>query len=300
MLFCPSSSPLDVEDACVRVAWSALVPFALVLLFLLRVVTIRVFSNLFSFSSPLDEFLTLEEAEALDYDDSKPRESVTNDSVKKRPPQWFSALLTIAGLVQTGSWLAVAAYLFATTDRDIRSGVLAILFALSWLYASLKAALKPTAGPPYDLFALYLIHLLGASLMLGGVMYDHKVYMDPMPPRVILGGLIANLVVVFGLVALVLSRPLAVPSESSLSEGKNISPEDFTTLFGWVWFSWVTPLIAKGTNETLQEKDVWDLSVTMQARPVFRKFLTLDQKRGLLWKIWAANSKDMMCVYYLS
>ena len=34
-------------------------------------------------------------------------------------------------------------------------------------------------------------------------------------------------------------------------------------------------LIAEGTNTTLKEKDVWRMSVTMRARPVFRKFMTI-------------------------
>ncbi|KAL5521010.1 hypothetical protein ACEPAG_8932 [Sanghuangporus baumii] len=296
MFFCPyaSSNPFDLEDACIRTTWSAFVPFALVALYLLRLLSIRAFSRFISFSSPLIEFLSLEDAEALDYDESKPKGAAENEQIRKRSPFWFTITLTVFGLIETGSWLAVGAYMFAVGDKDIRGGILAFLFAATWLYASLKPALKPSVGPPYDLFALYLVHLVGASLMLEGVVFDHDVYDDPMPRRSVLLGLIANLVVTTGLVALVLSRPLNDPNILKESVGKNVSPEDFTTLWGWVSFSWVNPLVKKGTNETLKEEDVWDLSITMQARPVFRKFSTLDQKRSLLWKIWAANSRDIV------
>ena len=54
-------------------------------------------------------------------------------------------------------------------------------------------------------------------------------------------------------------------------------------------------LIAEGTNTTLKEKDVWRMSVTMRARPVFRKFMTI-KTGGLWWRLWEANSQDMMCV----
>lgn len=244
--------------------------------------------------------MTLEEAEALDYDESKPKAASGSDPVKKRPPFWFTIVLTVFGLVETGSWLAVGAYLFASGNKDIRGGILAFVFASTWLYASLKPALKPSFGPPNDLFALYIVHLLGACLMLGGLIFDHKVYDDPVPPRHVLAGLVANLVVTFILLLLILSRPLN--DSSTLEENnaeKNASPEDYTSLWGWVSFSWVDPLVKKGTNETLKEEDVWDLSVTMQARPSFRKFSTLDQKRSLLWKIWAANSRDIVYVNVL-
>ncbi|KAL5505095.1 hypothetical protein ACEPAH_7758 [Sanghuangporus vaninii] len=294
MFFCPSSNPFNIEDTCIITTWSALVPFGLVTVYLFCLSSVRVFSRSISFSSPLKEFLTLEEAEALDYDESKPRDAPTNGPVRKRPPFWFTIILVVFSLIETGSWLAVGAYIFATERKDTREGILAFFFAATWLYASLSPALKPCVGPPYDLFALYLVHFFGASLMLGGVVSDSTVYGDPTPPRLVLLALIANLVVTTVLLALVLSRPLNDPTMLKESVGKNVSPEDFTSLWGWVSFRWVNPLIKKGTNVTLKEEDVWDLSVTMQARPSFRKFSTLDQKRGLLWKILAANSRDIV------
>jgi hypothetical protein len=70
------------------------------------------------------------------------------------------------------------------------------------------------------------------------------------------------------------------------------APEDYTSLFRWITFAWVYPLIRRvglfpvellwteqqspqGTNNTLTEKDVPNLSPTMQARPVFYKFTQL-------------------------
>src|ERR1700750_978837 len=78
-------------------------------------------------------------------------------------------------------------------------------------------------------------------------------------------------------------------------QGKSISPEDYTTLFGWFTFSWIYPLIKrvshinfelacgmlpssiipKGTYSTLDEGDVWPLSASLQSRPVLIKFNTV-------------------------
>jgi hypothetical protein len=51
-----------------------------------------------------------------------------------------------------------------------------------------------------------------------------------------------------------------------------VSPEDYTRLWGWITFNWVYPLVKRGTNTTLHEKDVWGLSPTLQSRPIFFKF----------------------------
>ena len=48
------------------------------------------------------------------------------------------------------------------------------------------------------------------------------------------------------------------------------------TIFQWVTFSWVYPLVQRGTQSTMNEDDVWDLSPTSQSRPVFRKFTTIQ------------------------
>jgi len=37
-------------------------------------------------------------------------------------------------------------------------------------------------------------------------------------------------------------------------------------------FHWLYPLIHKGRYQTLNEEDVWNLSVTLRCKPVFIKF----------------------------
>lgn len=50
-------------------------------------------------------------------------------------------------------------------------------------------------------------------------------------------------------------------------------------------------------GETLDEKDLWKLSPTMQSRPVFIKFVAL-QCSTLLRRLWAANSRWIYCMRY--
>jgi hypothetical protein len=82
-------------------------------------------------------------------------------------------------------------------------------------------------------------------------------------------------------------------------QGKTVSPEDYTSLWGWVSFTWVKPLIDRGTYETLNEGDVWNLSPTMQARPVYLKFSSCKRKTLLRW-LWAANSLDLILDFVLT
>lgn len=82
-------------------------------------------------------------------------------------------------------------------------------------------------------------------------------------------------------------------------QGKSVSPEDYTSLWNWASFLWVKPLIDRGTYETLNEGDVWDLSPTMQARPVYAKFSTHKRPTLLRW-LWAANSLDLILDFVLT
>ena len=290
MLFC-SSNPLVWSDGCVREVWSALVPTGLVALFLL-VALLRV--PFPSITSSLAPFLTLEEAEQLDAEEDEKADTIK----KQKPSRWFTLVIVTFGLVQTAVWLALGAYLLIV-DSSNRQGILPFFFALTWLYAVLKPSLRPSVSPPYDLFTLYILHLVGAMLMLGGVLYDHNSYGDPLPPRLHFAALILNTAISFILVALVLSRPLALPSSrvSPADIGGRVSPEDYTSLWGWASFNWVNPLVNKGAKETLSEDDVWQLSSTMRARPLFRKFSTIRAK-SLIWQLIKANSQDIMQVAF--
>lgn len=55
----------------------------------------------------------------------------------------------------------------------------------------------------------------------------------------------------------------------------------------------------QGTNVTLNEGDVWNLSPTMQARPVYIKF-SQTKRNTLLKRLWAANSLDLILDFVLT
>ncbi|KIJ91365.1 hypothetical protein K443DRAFT_489956 [Laccaria amethystina LaAM-08-1] len=97
------------------------------------------------------------------------------------------------------------------------------------------------------------------------------------PPHIILA-LSSDLFVVIGL--LCLSMPLAVPSNL-------ITPSETKTALR------SGPLVDFGSDTTLNEGDVWNLSPTMQSRPIFVKFSTIPQSI-LLRRLWTANLLDLI------
>ena len=71
------------------------------------------------------------------------------------------------------------------------------------------------------------------------------------------------------------------------------TPEDYATLWSWISFDWVVPLLRTALARTaLSEDDIYPLSPIMKARPLYIKFSHLSG--GLLKRILHANSRDMI------
>ncbi|KAF7346282.1 ATP-dependent bile acid permease [Mycena sanguinolenta] len=263
---CPSSetNPFAVDDPCIRAAWSALLPAGLVLLLCLASIPLPALVKKHLFN-PAQPFLTLEEAEALS-GASPSDEEVASQSGSK----WTATVLASLALVQILLWIGVGVAEVASNALGL-GRILPFLFAISWGYAFLRPLVKnPIITAPMDLFWLFFLEFSGAVLLLGGVLLGFGTV-----PRNTTAIFVCNVILTTCLLVVVLRLPLAVPIRQPLPDELEPAPEDYTSLFHWITFAWVYPLIRRGTNDTLAEKDVWDLSPTMQARPVFYKFTQL-------------------------
>ncbi|KAG6877525.1 hypothetical protein C0992_009803 [Termitomyces sp. T32_za158] len=287
------SQPLDFHEACVRSAWAALVPFGVVLVLVLSTVPglpCRV-------PSVLRTFVTLEESEALSLHDNEIESEDLNGlheptkhthCVLRRP-----LLFVSIGLVSTFLYLTYFSYVLVTSSL-LPSALPSLLLALSWLYTVLRPTFKPPQTVPYDLFAVYTALSSGAVLQLGGVYYEHGVFGVPWPSVGTMLALWGSLGVTAAMVCVVLRMPLALPGKGVKAKdiGMTVSPEDYTSLFGWITFSWVRPLVQRGRYTTLDEKSVWNLSPTLQSRIIFNKFATTPAV-SLLRKLIATNFLDL-------
>ncbi|KAH7922269.1 P-loop containing nucleoside triphosphate hydrolase protein [Leucogyrophana mollusca] len=299
---CEDSSPFDFSEPCIRSSWGALLPAAFVLALCILAIPIPVPSFAKKVTNLVrarwQTYLTLHEAEALDADDATTASEVGQQG---SVPLWRTLVFAFVGLFQTLVWLAVGAYSLATDRPHIWLGVSPILIALTWLYATCKPVFRAKATIHYDLFGLFVVHLVTGVLLLGGALYEHKIFGVPLPPHLTFAGLIVNLVAVLVVLTTVVGMPFALPSDRVKKEdiGVTVAPEDYTTLWGWITFSWVYPMIKQGSSTTMNEGDVWNLSVTMQSRPVFIKFSTVFSS-SLLGRLWLANSLDIMLDFFLT
>ncbi|KAJ7258427.1 multidrug resistance-associated ABC transporter [Mycena haematopus] len=305
MNLCGDSDASDLANPCIRGSWAALAPSVLVLAISVSWVKLplpkpvrRVVGQL---KGLLAQYLSLREAEGLILADERnlPQaqlEVLADNAV----PLWRTVVFVFIGLLECLAWLASGAFLLVT-GYPRWEGIQQFLIASTWLYTVVRPILWPTATPPYDVLTLYIVHIAGGTLQLGGYIFLHNVWGAPLPGSLVLAGLSVNLAALIGLVVVVMGMPLELPSEfvEKDSIGSSVSPEDYTSLWGWVTFNWVKPLLKRGRNATLNEKDVWDLSPTFQSRPLFIKFSTLPQKK-LLARMWAASSFDIIADFILT
>ena len=112
-------------------------------------------------------------------------------------------MLTFVGLVETLCWIATASFTIIVYDGSVWGGLISLIVAATWLYATVRPVMRPPITVPWDLFVLYCAHLIGAVLNLGGIIFDHDVYSTPLPSPVALTARILHLAAVVFLLAIV-------------------------------------------------------------------------------------------------
>ncbi|KAJ7590252.1 multidrug resistance-associated ABC transporter [Mycena floridula] len=283
-----NAGPFEFADPCIRASWTTILPAALVL-----ALAILTWSPI---QSPLVMFLTVPEAEALEINrQNDPAAEIEPSPLKKRLRP--SNVFVFIGLVEALCWLAIGLHHIITIPHDIWGGLRPIIVAFSWSYT---VARPTTSTAPLDLFSVYCIQLATSLINDGVLLYEHLLFATPTPSILFLSAISVNLVIIAILLIIVLNMPLTVPSRSVKQEdiGHNVSPEDYTTLWQWIIFSWIYPLIEKGRDKTLGDKDIWPLSITMQSHIIFVKFISIYHSSLLHW-IWRANSLDIIVDFIL-
>ena len=248
----------DFDDPCVRSVWEAVIPASFVLIRLVTLAVPKRLSNhpvwilisqlkdssqinqrLAFIKIPFTTFLSLKDAEAY-----QPGEH--SDETAESVPLWRSLSLSSIALLETVAWTTVGGYSLIVTNDPVWKVWTPFTIAFSWLYASIRPLVRRRHTPPYDLFILYLLHLTSAALNIGAMLYDRALG-RPRPSQFLTATTMLDLAAIIIALGLVLRMPVAQPSTHvDKSEiGVSISPEDYTSLWGWVTFSWVTPLVEK-------------------------------------------------------
>ena len=295
---------LDFGDPFIRELWASLLPSAFVILFCATLIPVPGFvrSAWQRVSHPFRNSLPLERAEAYEATHASKDGSPADHSTPAKSATSIFQTTALSGLalLQVLAWLGLGSYSFAVRAQ-IWDVALPIVTAATWLYASLRPIIWSSQTVFYDLFTLYLAHVVTGLIVLGGSFFDHSVYQLPLPPPVVLAARVANLSVLAILLTIVLNMPFAVPSPRINKDdvGKSVSPEDYCSLWDWISFHWVVPLIKKGTYSTLNEDDVWKLSPTLSSRPLTSLYKELGHAH-IVWKLWTTNSGDMIWDFLLT
>ncbi|PVF92981.1 hypothetical protein CPB86DRAFT_768539 [Serendipita vermifera] len=264
---------------------------------------------------PFKTYLTTQEAEELlksvpkaEHNNSQPATPRRVDK-RHRGRSFFQAFLALAeGLV----WLSSAAYYLFYSSTSFSEGIKSerfwntLIVAVTWFYCTVKAARWQKKSPSYQLFALYLLLFLLFAAILAGYVYDTYVYQFNFfrSPAFLLGE-VFHLTITIILLVIVFNTPISSPIENGPINpqdiGKKISPEDYTTLWKWITFAWMTPVTRQ--TSLSKEEDVWELSPTMRTSAVYSKYKNLGKKfersdgkitgGSFFWHWWACNSLDV-------
>lgn len=209
-----------------RALWASLSPVALlVLLAFLNLNT--VFPT--SITALFTGFLPLSEAESLLDESLTPLETPS-------PPPWINRVLSFLALIQTVAWFFLG-YQRLNAKGDLAAWDVWTVFlvASTWCYATWRPFVRShSTSPPYDLFALYLIHLTAALVEIGVLIFNWYI-LNALPPNwVVLVAVIINLAILLSLIGVVLTIPLAIPSNQIDKEKiVGLLALHFTSIFPW-------------------------------------------------------------------
>lgn len=99
----------------------------------------------------------------------------------------------------------------------------------------------------------------------------------------------------------VLPSPTVAPLGSRPSHLYS-SPEDAVSLWNWMTFNYINPILDRAGEGTLNEEDVWDLPPGFKHSNLFRKYLKVMEKNPkmpLVWFLLQSNSQDLVIDFSL-
>jgi len=188
--------------------------------------------------------------------------------------QWQKAILIVPAVLETaywGFWTCTLAVNVLTgskprgghvgaTSYELTAAVLlahsyeltvTVLLTLSWLYGSLRPFFlkKKVLTVPYDLFSLYFSMLVVTGLNVAAIIYKQYTHGSRGLPTSH-GTALAFMVhtfLLFVLLGTILLLPVGTPPQGVDTEkiGTTITPEDYTSLAGWITFWWIYPIVKR-------------------------------------------------------
>lgn len=215
----------DLTNPCVRELWSTLpaITFvALILVFLLPIPLPRLVSKVLArIRAPFLPSLTVSEAEELErqfaLEDSSETPRFEHPATNAVAPQWRTALFTVLIFIELAAWLVLGVVHVVHATRHASAGDflqwIPLLISITWAYAFVRLLHRPPVTPPYDIFVLFILHLAGSVLTLGGQLYSSRTLGSPLPSRRVIAAESVHLGILVILLTLIVSLPLNVTTK---------------------------------------------------------------------------------------
>lgn len=147
-------------------------------------------------------------------------------------------------------------------------------------YLTLHPIFKPSRTPSMMVFTLYITHFTTSliSLVMAGYVRTITSRATPWASPTFFALESLTLATSMILITATLGMPLVDP-EITDRLGSDAQREDKVTLYDWITFAWVNPLIQLGYKQTLKDEDVPKLSKTMRSEQVFASLLAISEPR---------------------
>ncbi|KAJ1030229.1 hypothetical protein NDA16_001140 [Ustilago loliicola] len=192
------------------------------------------------------------------------------------------------------AWISALVFASLSTRRAHRVGaeagfenaaglqLVAALQVVGWTYASVSSSFFPSPTPPYALLIFYGLQLAGSA-----VSGYHSLFSVPDPPlspphqsqlAPPIFTLVSLALIALG-VALIMSLPLQVYDRNPQHDRNGYPPplEDYCTLWQWVSFSWLDPIISLAQTRPLEESDVSQLSKLSKSQVLLTKMRSVQR-----------------------
>ncbi|KAJ1602920.1 hypothetical protein NDA14_002008 [Ustilago hordei] len=216
-----------------------------------------------------------------------------------RQPRAVQVGLSLINISHLLAWVAALVFAFLSSHSADCIGaeagfqnalglrLVAAMQIVGWAYASSSSTFFPSPTPPYAILIFYGTQLAGSA-----VSAYHSLFSVPHAPlspphRSQLAPPIFSLVSM-GLtlvgVALIMGLPLQVYDRNPQHDRNGYPPplEDYCTLWQWVSFSWLNPIISLAQTRPLEESDVSQLSKLSKSqvlRTKMRRVQRIDTER---------------------
>lgn len=216
--------------------------------------------------------------------------------------RWRMAVFVVGGAVMAAVWSAVlGTSVWGLVERNAQGDAWMVwttaMTAFSWVsrvillirafanrffqaYLTLHPIFKPSRTPSMMVFTLYITHLTVSLISLVMTGYVRTVTSSPAPWASLAFFALESLSLVASIILIIatLGMPLVDP-EITDRLGADVQREDKVTLYDWITFAWVNPLIQLGYKQTLKDDDVPKLSITMRSEQVFASLLAISEPR---------------------